>query len=246
MAQTSAIIDTLKKALKAQGKTYNEVALALNLTEASVKRLFSEQQFSLKRLDQVCQLLGIEISDLIQQMNNDHPQLQELTEAQETEITADIELLLVTILVLSKWTFDEIIDHYQMTEQQCVRKLATLDRLEIIELLPKNRIKLRVAPNFKWRDNGPIQRFFHHKIESDFFNRPFQERMEKLVVLNGMLSEESNKVFQRKMDKLAREFDELSLEDHRNKPKQRNGHTVVVAVRPWKYGMFDHLSDIIP
>ena len=53
-------------ALKAQGKTYRDVAVALGLTEASVKRLFSKQSFSLHRLDQVCQLLEMEITDLAQ------------------------------------------------------------------------------------------------------------------------------------------------------------------------------------
>ena len=49
MAQTTAIIDVLKKLLKEQGVTYLQVAQALGLSEASVKRLFAERQFSLQR-----------------------------------------------------------------------------------------------------------------------------------------------------------------------------------------------------
>ena len=52
MAQTSELIKTLKQALKAHGKTYAAVARELNLTEASVKRLFWQKNFSLERLDQ--------------------------------------------------------------------------------------------------------------------------------------------------------------------------------------------------
>ena len=50
MSQTRELIKTLKTALKAQGKTYADVAVELGLTEASVKRLFSQQSFSLSRL----------------------------------------------------------------------------------------------------------------------------------------------------------------------------------------------------
>ena len=85
MAQTREIIGTLKKALKAQGKTYADVAVALGLTEASVKRLFAQQSFSLARLDQVCHLLDIEISDLVQLMNEQQQRLQQLTVEQEME-----------------------------------------------------------------------------------------------------------------------------------------------------------------
>ena len=59
MAQTRELIKSLKTALKAQGKTYADVAVELGLTEASVKRLFSQQSFSLSRLDQVCHLIAL-------------------------------------------------------------------------------------------------------------------------------------------------------------------------------------------
>ena len=78
MAQTRELIKSLKTALKAQGKTYADVAVELGLTEASVKRLFSQQSFSLSRLDQVCHMLDMEITDLVQLMNEQQQRLQQL------------------------------------------------------------------------------------------------------------------------------------------------------------------------
>ena len=77
MAQTRELIKTLKTALKAHGKTYADVAIELGLTEASVKRLFSKQSFSLDRLDQVCHMMNIEITDLVQLMNEQQQRLQQ-------------------------------------------------------------------------------------------------------------------------------------------------------------------------
>jgi hypothetical protein len=68
----------------------------------------------------------------------------------------------------------------------------------IIELLPNNRIKLLVAPNFRWLPNGPIQRFFHEKVEQEFFKSRFAGENEKLLVLNGLLSRASNSELQKK------------------------------------------------
>ena len=101
MAQTQELIKTLKTALKAQGKTYADVAVELKLTEASVKRLFSKQSFSLSRLDQVCHLLDMEITDLVQLMNEQQQRLQQLSIEQEMEITANVMLTLVTPLLLA-------------------------------------------------------------------------------------------------------------------------------------------------
>jgi len=239
MAQTSLLIGALKQALKAHGKTYADIAGHLELSEASVKRLFSQKSFSLQRLDQVCQMIGIEISDLVQMINaRPSAQILELSLEQEQEIVSNLELLLVTVCVLNRWTLDQIADQYGFTEVECIKHLTKLDRLKMIELLPKNRVKLLVAPNFKWRDNGPIQRFFMEKVESDFFSSRFDKQHERLIVINGMLASSSNAVFQRKLEHLAKEFDELSNDDAGLPFEQRKGTTVVLAMRQWRYGLF--------
>jgi transcriptional regulator with XRE-family HTH domain len=244
MAQTQQLVDALKRSLKAHGLTYSDVARHLRLSEANVKRLFSKRSFTLERLDQVCQIMGMEISDLVQEMNEQAgaAAITGLTLEQEAEIAGNIELLLVTVCVLNRWTMPEIIERFHFTEPQCIQHLAKLDRLRLIELLPKNRVKVLVARNFKWQENGPIQRFFQEKIEADFFSSRFDRQDERLIVVNGMLAESSNRVFQRKMEHLAREFDELNDDDTKLTLEERIGTTVVIALRPWSYGLFDSLK----
>ena len=167
MAQTSALIKTLKKELKANGLTYADVAKHLALTQASIKRLFSEENISLARLDQICLMMNIEISDLVKSMSEQQGQLQQLSAEQEQEITRDLNLLLICICVLNKWSMREIVSYYNIPDVECIQKLAQLDKLKIIELLPENRIKLLVDSHFGWRDNGPIQQFFQKTIGND-------------------------------------------------------------------------------
>ena len=238
MPQTRELVTTLKTALKAQGKTYADVAVALDLTEASVKRIFSQQTFSLERLDRVCNMLDMEISDLVQMMNERRQQLQQLTWAQEQELTGDVTLMLVAVCVLNRWTMAEIVDYYRISEHECIRHLARLDRLKLIELLPKNRIRLLVAPNFSWIENGPIQQFFQKKIGQEFFHTGFNREDESLIVLNGMLSAQSSAELQRKLRRLAREFDALNNDDAALDLDERRGATLVLALRDWRFGLF--------
>lgn len=238
MGQTRELVTTLKAALKSQGKTYADVGRELGLAEASVKRIFSQKNFSLDRLDRVCHMLGMEISDLVQLMNERRQQLQQLTWEQEQELTGDITLMLVAVCVLNRWTMDEILDFYHINEHECIRHLAKLDRLKLIELLPKNRIRLLVAPNFSWIENGPIQQFFQQKIGQEFFHTRFNRDDECLVVLNGMLSSQSNAEMQRKLRRLAREFDALNNDDAALDLEDRQGATLVLALRDWRFGLF--------
>ena len=63
MALTTALIEVLKRELKSRDITYADVAKKLDLSEASIKRMFSKD-FMLSRLDEICEFAGIEFADL--------------------------------------------------------------------------------------------------------------------------------------------------------------------------------------
>jgi len=238
MAQSAALVEALKKALKAHGLTYQDVARALDLSTASVKRLFAAQGLTLPRLDAICALMDLEVSDLLQVLADGQRPLQRLDEAVEREIAGDVPLLLVTVAVLNRLGMEDILARFRIDEHQCLRKLAWLDRHGLIELLPKNRIRLRVASNFAWRVDGPIQRFFQTRLAGEYFSTRFSAGDERLLVLNGLLAPATQRQFQRKLERLALEFDELNREDAGLPLAERRGYTVVLAQRPWVFGFF--------
>ena len=53
MTNTGALVEELKRTLKARGIPYARVADGLQLSETSVKRMFSKRDFTLQRLDEV-------------------------------------------------------------------------------------------------------------------------------------------------------------------------------------------------
>ena len=242
MAQIAPLVKTLKKQLKAHGKTYSDVAALLELSEASVKRLFSDHNFTLDRLELICNDMGLELSELVQIMLNEQQQVTQLTYEQEQKIAEDLLLLMVTACVINGYSYEDLIDQYAIKPTELIQKLAVLDRLKMIELLPGNRIKLLISPNFSWLPNGPIQRFYQEKVEQDFFNSRFDKRNEKLIVTNGLLSDEANAEFQRRMRRLANEFNDLSVNDRSLPIKERHGTTIVLAVRQWQYTLFEEYA----
>ena len=241
MSQVTALLKTLRRELKAQGFTYADIAVQLRLSESSIKRMFSESKLSLERLDALCQVAGLEISDLTQKMSEERNRIDMLTEQQEREVAEDSKLLLVAICVLNLWTFKEIIEAYKLTEHECVQLLAKLDRLKVIELLPLNRFRLSVANDFRWIPNGPIQRFFRTEVQPDFMKSTFSGPGEKMVFRNGMLSRGSNATMMKKVEKLVAEFKELHDEDAGLPLKERFGSSVLVAMRPWELEHFRKL-----
>ncbi len=241
MQQTSQLVETLKQALKSQRKTYADVAEALGLSEGSIKRLFAEKNFTLERFEQICQLLDMEITDLVQLMRERSARLIQLTREQEMQIANDRVLVLVTVCALNRWTLQDVVQHYKLKKTDVIHHLATLDRLKLIELLPGDRIRLLVSPNFHWIENGPIQHFFNAKLGQDIFNSRFDRQSEKLVVANAMLTKKSNAVLQKKIDKLLWEIELLNGGDAGLPVAEKTGTTLVMAVREWNYGLFADL-----
>jgi DNA-binding Xre family transcriptional regulator len=241
MSQIVPLVTTLKRELRSRGITYAHIARALGLSESSVKRQFAEARFTLRRLEQVCQLIELEISDLVRQMEENRQRISTLTEAQERDIAADPKMLLAAICVLNHWQFDQIVGTYRVSEHECVQLLARLDRLGVIELLPQNRYRLVVAADFRWLPGGPIQQFFQRKVQPEFLNSRFQGAGEKLLFRNGMLSRGSNATMARKLERLVAEFNELHADDISLPMQERFGTSLLVAMRPWEFGFFKEL-----
>ncbi|MGI3131566.1 helix-turn-helix domain-containing protein [Halopseudomonas pachastrellae] len=240
MAQTAAIVSALKNALKEQGITYLQVAEALDLSEASVKRLFSERQFSLQRLDQICSLLGLEISDLVRRLDQAQ-RIDALTAEQEQELVGDDRLLLVAICALNRWSLAQILETYQLSEVEAVGRLARLDRMGLIELLPGNRIKPLISHDFRWQQHGPIQRFFEQQVQADFFQCHFNLPGELRLFLSGMLSPQSTEQMHQKLQRLAQAFRHSHQEDLVLPLEQRFGVSMILAIRPWEVAAFQQL-----
>ncbi|MCP4390808.1 MAG: helix-turn-helix transcriptional regulator [Gammaproteobacteria bacterium] len=241
MSQSSQLIDALKQELRRQRITYKQVAQALELSEASVKRLFAGRFFTLERLDRICELMNMSFSDLVRQVEKEVALTNELTLEQEREIVSDIKLLLMAYLLINHIDFAEIIETYEISETEGIRLLARLDRMKIIELQPGNRVRLLISPNFAWLPNGPIQSFFETKIQSDFFDASFNGPGEIRVFLSGMLSREANAQTIRRIQHLARELNELIAESKSVPSEQCFGTSLLIAMRPWEVQVFEDL-----
>ena len=244
MAQTKLIVETLKKELRKHGINYKQVAQKLGLSEASVKRLFTDHSFTLDRISQICELLNFEIADLIHQMEKNIELTQQLTLEQETELVSDIKLLLMAYFLMNKLSFEEIIDTYDISETEGIRLLAKLDRMKIIELLPGNRVRLKFAKDFRLMPGGPIERFYVKTVQQEFFNANFDGNGEFRVYVSGFFSRAANAEIIRKLKNLERDANQLMQDSEELPLEERFGCSLIMAIRPWEVKVFDQLRRV--
>ena len=174
MSQTSQLLDALKKCLRAKGLAYRDVARELGISEASVKRIFSQETFSLDRLEAVCRILDMSIYDLARMTRMySEEEATVLTVAQEKALADDSTLLTYFYLLLIGHKPDGIATEYGLDELTQVRILTRLDRLKLIDLYPKNRVRLLVSRRIVWRPDGPIRRQYEKHVKAQFVDYRF-------------------------------------------------------------------------
>lgn len=241
MAQATFLIDELKRFLKAQGITYAALASRVGLSESSIKRMFARRSFSVRRLEQLCNAAGIEISDLVEILNERREYLTTLTVEQEQALVDEPKLLLLTYLLINGWPLPAITEQFAIEPAELDALLIRLHRARIIELLPLNRVRLLTARNFTWRPNGPVQKLLARQVKLEFLDSTFSGGGERFRFVGGMLSETGLAQMQQSVDRLAREFDELARRDSALPLAERRGCGAVFAIRPWEYSMFARL-----
>ena len=241
MTQVALLIDALKKSLHKHSLTYADVALTLELSESSVKRLFARRDLSIDRIERICRMMKLDITDLLELMHAAEPRVEQLSEEQERLLVNEPKLLLAGILAITYWTAADILDSFRFTKAELVRLLIRLDRMRIIDLLPDDQIKVRLSRNFSWRKDGPIQRFFEQRIQQQFFTTSFTGHGEQRIVVFGALSRRSNELLRQRLLKIAQEFDALVVEDKALDHRMRTGTTMVLAIRPWEPTQFTEL-----
>jgi len=232
------LVDALKRMLKGRGITYAGVATGLGMSEASVKRMFSRRDFTLQRLEEICRVASIEFSELAQEVIGSESAITHLTVEQEEEIVSDPKLMLIAFCAVGHWTLQQIIDTYDISRTECVRYLARLDRRKIIELQPGDRIRPLISRTFSWLPDGPIQRFFRARVESDYLSSRFDRPGEMFLFVSGMLSRGSTAELIARMRRVAGEFADLHGVDRSLPLSERHGTSLLLAIRPWEPRVF--------
>jgi len=211
------------------------------MAESSVKRMLAKGDMPLSRIDAICRALKLDFAELARRVADAQPMLREMTQEQESAVVADKKLLLVAICVLSQWTLEQITTAYRLSEADCIGYLAQLDRIGIIELRPLNRYRLKLAKTFRWRPHGPVMNYFRDNALLDYFSGGFNGAGEGLLLVHGSVSRALAPSFMERMQRVAQDFAQQHQADQKLGEENRDGYTLLLAMRSWEFEAFGML-----
>jgi transcriptional regulator with XRE-family HTH domain len=242
MSTTQDLVNALKVELRSAGVTYADLAEALGMSESSVKRVFAKGDMPLSRIDEMLRVLKMDFAELARKVADAQPLSRQLTVEQEAAVVADRKLLLLAICCLSQWTFEAMTGEYAFSDAECIRYLAQLDRLGIIELRPLNRYRLQVAKTFRWRPDGPVMQYFRKHVVTDYYSGGFDGEGEMLMLVHGQIGRSLAALFNERLQRVAQDFAQQHLADQKLPQDQRRPYTLLIGMRSWLFAAFRDLK----
>lgn len=240
-AAASRFVEALKKSVRARGLTYAELARRLQLSEASVKRMFSRGTFTLARIEEVLAAVELDLYD-VARMTRAGAGGTELTHEQEVGLAKDERLLAVFWLLVNGWSFEEIVAHFAVTRTELTIAFARLEKLRLIEWGPHERARLLVPRDFSWRPGGPAKKAYARRAMNEFLEARFDAALDMIRFETREVSAEAAATFKRKLERLVAEFNEAAEADSALPSARRTAVALLVACRPWQFSAVSALK----
>ena len=236
MGETSAFVDAIKRCLKAKGMTYADLARALDLSEATVKRVFSVESLTLRRIEQIAGVLDTSLLELAKlSAAGATRSASQLSLAQEKALADDPRLFSIFHLLLFGLSIARIVRDYDVARAEVDASVEALERLELVERGRRNEITVRVARAIAWRPNGPLRQAYEQPVRAHFLGGSFTGPREIRRFVTHRLSPASQAVMTRKLLRLIADMDGLSDVDTSTEGDDPAVSGLFVAFRPFGF-----------
>jgi DNA-binding Xre family transcriptional regulator len=237
--ETKHLLETLKRCLRARGMTYRKLARVLGLSESSVKRLFSDESFTLVRLERVCAAIDMTVADLVRMASTPREtQSFSLSLEQERILASDASLLALFYLLLNGRTVEAAERRLNLNPKTMRALLARLVEARLIDVDVRRRVHLHARLPIAWRPDGPVRKLYERQVRAEFLQGSFTAANEALSFHSAELSPASVRILLKKIDKLAADFADLAALDVQLPARDKTSVALLLACRPWVFSMF--------
>lgn len=237
MKQSKIIIHELKKALKEQGITYQDLAQLIQCSESTIKRKFSLERFDLQELEDIAEKINLSIFDLLSRAKNDlRSEVYQLTLSQERSLLKDMRFYSFFWMLVSRNRLSKIKKRFKLSDEVLDQYLTKLDRMKLIDYRGNFQFTLLIPSTVIWNENGPIEKVMVRGTLPKFLEKKFRGHYDYENFFAAKLTEESLLEYKAKFTKLAKEiYDQSVNEDVLDEDSKTTG--VYIAFGPANFSL---------
>lgn len=166
--EVELILSTLRRILKKKNMTYAVIAQEIGVTEVTIKRFFTGDDVSLKRLLQICDAVDMTLADVMTLALGKTENTFTLTEDQEQFLAENEDTFYFFTLLLEGMGLSQLKANYHLSDSQIQHFLQNLEQLDLLEMLPCGSYRLRVKGLMAWQKNGLLQKKYMEQRHIDY------------------------------------------------------------------------------
>lgn len=164
------VAEYIKFLLKKEAKTQKDLAEHLSISLPAVKKMLSNNDFSLDRICRISEYFGLEMPEFIRFSQETIFDPQTLSNTQEKFLAEDYTRWMVMILSIQFSQLSDIQAELKLERAQLEEILIGLDNHGLIKFGPEGKIKFNLSWPFDLNHRGPIARtyfkdFIHLTVE---------------------------------------------------------------------------------
>ena len=231
------IFRALKSQLKSRKVSYAELAKRTEMSEANVKRIFSEEACSLARLSQFCDAIKVSLSDLVRSAADTTPEYFLLPKAAEAFFADNLDYFVFYRQLEHEQTTEAMQEANDLSPKEMNRYLKKIEELGLIERQPGDKIKLM--------QKGYLRLPTESRLQQNYFRRWLPQFFEKVMVANDRhfvkifstgLSEKNRKELVRDLEDIAKKYQERGYFDQTKGSTPVEPVGVCIGVGPYRVG----------
>jgi len=238
-SQLPSLIGALRQLLRARGLRHSDIAQRLGVAERTVTRWLSGERIDAQTIEQLCSLTGLslfEVCDFASQRHEQHN--NQLTMKQEAVLAEESVISYFFFGLLKGWTPKELQEDADIPEAVTVKVLVRLDKAGLIELLPGNEIRLRIARKIVPRNGGPISHAMNKWLRQTFRDININDKRSVIQYQELKLSAGSMAQIAKKFESLLEEIRGIAATDRPNHNNRKHWHTVLLAAQHHEIGPY--------
>ncbi len=211
------LAETLKRLLKQRGITYRSLAKSLKISESSVKKVFIGKDCSLQRLNQICHVIDVQLTDLMLAAREQVPEKFRFSEKQEKFLVTNRKCFQVYWkLVYEETPPESLRKELSLSETTLFKALRSLDQLGLIELQANGKVKCPDMNMVLWESSGVLVDMVRKEWAPRIMTRVGERAGQQgygLTLRHFALSEESANELKRTIDEIQFEFGRRSVRE---------------------------------
>ncbi|MBO9464262.1 helix-turn-helix transcriptional regulator [Tropicibacter sp. R15_0] len=205
----------LQQALKARNMTYADLAKRLDLSEPTIKRIFSQRDCKLSRLLEICDVLEVNLSDVVDRAERSVDAPLTLPIEVEAALAKDKSLFHYYILLRDKVSAEHILGRYNLSQDQLFALGMKLERLNLVEMRENGQVRLMWPGPIQFRKDGPLMAYIR-ELNLRFLNMVMTslgEEHQFFTTVSRRMRPDSGAEIQRELAAVHAKIAELARQD---------------------------------